>query len=200
MANEEDKIAAFVLAGGKSARMGKDKAFLKLGGSTLLAHALALAGSVSTRVRIVGARERFSSYGEVIEDEFPGQGPLAGIHAALSSRQAELNLVLAVDMPLLRPEFLIYLVEEACRSRAVVTAAKTAAGWQPLCAVYGNEFLAIAEEALGEGRNKIDPLFARVATRVIDEGELEEENFSEKMFRNLNTPKELAEAQGEIGG
>ena len=73
-------VAAFVIAGGQSSRMGRDKAFLTLGGSTLLERALAVARCVSQEVTIVGQREKFAACGNVIEDVYPGQGPLAGIH------------------------------------------------------------------------------------------------------------------------
>ena len=79
--------------------MGRDKAFLELGGQTLLARALSLAGTVTEQVSIVGASEIFLGYGGVVEDLFPGRGPLGGIHAALISSATELNLMLAVDLP-----------------------------------------------------------------------------------------------------
>jgi len=68
-------------------------------------------------------------------------------------------------------------------------------GWQPLCAAYRRPFSDVAEAALRAGRNKIDPLFAQVEMRVVEEQELLEHNFAAEMFRNLNTPEELQEAQ-----
>ena len=96
----------FVFAGGKSSRMGPnaDKAFLDFEGQTLLGRALAVTGSVCEDVRIVGNPTKFAQYasmkyGPVVADIFSGCGPLAGIHAALVHSSAELNLMLAVDMP-----------------------------------------------------------------------------------------------------
>ena len=76
-------VTAFVLAGGKSTRMGSDKAFLEFEDRTLLARALELAQSITPRVSIVGSREKFGKFAPVVEDIFPDCGPLAGIHAAL---------------------------------------------------------------------------------------------------------------------
>jgi molybdopterin-guanine dinucleotide biosynthesis protein A len=115
------QVAAFVIVGGQSSRMGRDKAFLELDGRTLLERALELARSVSNDVKIVGRREKFTSYGAVIEDLYPGQGPLAGIHAALTASASELNLMLGVDTPFLEARFLHYLVEQAEASGSVVT-------------------------------------------------------------------------------
>jgi molybdopterin-guanine dinucleotide biosynthesis protein A len=121
-------LAAFVIAGGQSSRMGRDKAFLTLGGSTLLERALAVARCVSPEVTIVGQREKFAAYGSVIEDVYRGQGPLAGIHAALSGSAFELNLMIGVDTPFLDPKFVHYLVQQARTSAATVTVPVTSAG------------------------------------------------------------------------
>lgn len=192
------EIAAFVLAGGKSRRMGKDKAFLELGGRTLLSRALELARSVAETVAIVGDGNKFFPLGRVLDDVYPGQGPLAGIHAALAGSDAALNLMLALDIPFIEKDFLRYLLSEASRGSAVVTVPKIGARWQPLCAVYRREFATPAEEALRRGKNKIDPLFAKVETRVIGEEEMARIDFPESMFRNLNTPEDWKKAEEHI--
>src|ERR1700757_486777 len=187
--------AAFVLAGGQSTRMGVDKAFVQLEGCTLLARALALAKSVTSDVRIVGSPEKFAAFGEVVEDEFPQHGPLAGIHAALRGSVAELNLILAVDMPFVEVRFLEYLLGEAARlESAMVTIPRASGAWQTLCAVYRKPFADLAEQALRQGKNKIDPLFRDIEMRTVDEHELTRQNFSPEMFRNLNTLEELRQA------
>jgi len=188
-------LTAFVLAGGHSSRMGSDKAFVELEGKPLLTRMLALASAVALEVRIVGSKSKFGDYGRVIEDEFPDHGPLAGIHAALRSSSTDPNLMLAVDMPFLEMDFLRYLAEQAAaKQSAVVTLPRAQGNWQTLCAVYRKPFLHIAEDALREGKNKIDPLFSKVEVRAIEEAELRKQNFSPAMFRNLNTPEELQQA------
>ena len=175
--------------------MGVDKAFVQLEGCTLLAHALALAKSVTSDVRIVGSPERFAAFGEVVEDEFPQHGPLAGIHAALRASSSELNLMLAVDMPFVEVLFLEYLFQEAARLESVmVTIPRAAGAWQTLCAVYRKPFADVAEQALRQGKNKIDPLFRETKIQILDEPALTKHNFSLNMFRNVNTPEELEEA------
>ncbi len=186
-------VLAFVLAGGRSSRMGTDKAFLELRGQSLLSHALDLARSVTADVRIVGDPAKFGAFGTVVADIYPGQGPLAGIHAALSSSGAELNLVLAVDLPVVEGQFLKYLVEQARQSSAVATLAHTKDGWQPLCAVYRKEFASHAEAALREGKNRIDLIFPSTSVRELDEEELARNGFAPSMFRNINTPEDWEE-------
>jgi molybdopterin-guanine dinucleotide biosynthesis protein A len=189
-----NEACTFVLAGGQSSRMARDKAFLSLEGATLLERALAVAREVTGDVRIVGSTEKFGAFAETVEDQFVGCGPLGGIHAALSASAQEYNLVLAVDMPFVEGKFLAYLLEQARVSNAFVTVPRAEGRLQPLCAVYRREFAPLAETSLRAGRNRIDPLFSGVALRVVDEREMAEHGFSPEIFRNLNTPEEFERA------
>ncbi|HKC70067.1 MAG TPA: molybdenum cofactor guanylyltransferase [Terriglobales bacterium] len=191
-------MTAFVLAGGKSSRMGADKALLELRGQTLLQRALQLARTVSEDVRIVGAREKVGEFAPVVEDKYPDRGPLGGIHAALASTGSDFNLILAVDLPFLENRFVQHLVTEACASGAVVTLPRAGGGLQPLCAVYRREFAVLAEQALAAGRNKIDTLFAQTTVRIMEEDELARFAFSPAMFDNLNTQEEWERARQRL--
>jgi molybdenum cofactor guanylyltransferase len=190
-----DMVSVFILAGGKSTRMGTDKAFVLLDGRTLLARMLEVARSLTPEVAIVGDSAKFAAFAPVVEDVFPGCGPLGGIHAALRASRTELNVILAVDVPFVSSTLLTYLVSRAQGSQSASTVACAAGGYQPLCAVYRRTFADTAEEALRAGRYKIDSLFQNGRTQVISEEELKTAGFSPRIFRNLNTPEELAEAR-----
>ena len=192
----EFAVTAFVLAGGKSSRMGSDKAFLRLGEETLLFRALTVASAVAEEVRIVGDTQKFAAFGQVVEDVYRDRGPLGGIHAALSGSATEWNLMLAVDLPFAGRELLRYLLLRAQKSDAAVTVPRAGGGLQPLCAVYRRRFAEVAEQSLRDGENKIDLLFAKVETCVLGEDELARAGFSAEMFRNVNTPEELERARG----
>jgi molybdopterin-guanine dinucleotide biosynthesis protein A len=178
--------------------MGRDKAFLELEGKTLLARALELARTVSPNFAIVGPTHLYQTHGRVVEDIFPGHGPLGGIHAALSSTANALNLILGVDLPFMEPGFLKYLVQQASQSDAVVTVPRTGGGFQPLCAVYRREFREVAQAALEKGENKIDALFDRVSIRIINEAEMARFAFDPAMFQNLNTREDFEVAQARL--
>jgi len=212
----------FVLAGGKSSRMGTstDKAFLDFRGQTLLERALTVAGTVCDRVSIVGDPAKFEAVlssqfsvlskterqslrtenrelRTVIADIFPGCGPLAGIHAALVHSTAELNLMLAVDMPFVSRELLAFVFAAAEASDTViVTVPRTSRGFQPLCAVYRRDFSTVAEQALRAGKCKVDAAFSGMPVRVIEENELAAAGFSERDFFNVNTPQDRQAAEG----
>ncbi len=193
-----EPISVFILAGGKSTRMGSDKAFLELAGKPLISRALQLARTVSSDVKIVGDPETFAAFGPVVSDVYLNRGPLGGIHAALAASSTDWNLVLGVDLPFIKAEFLKYLVSEAQSSGAMVTVPSTSHYFEPLCAVYRAEFRPTAERALSAGKNKIDALFSEVPLRVITEEELTRAGFTPAIFRNLNTPDDWTRAKQEF--
>lgn len=199
-----DDVTAYVLAGGGSSRMGRDKALVKLGGRTLLERALEPARQVAAQVRIVGPRAKFQAYAPCVEDVYPGRGPLGGIHAALLETRTDLNLMLAVDLPRMQAEFLRVLLARARASDAWVVAARTADGpegkprFQPLCAVYRRAFGAAAEEALRAGRNKVDALFTQVPALVLEPEEIARLGFTANIFANVNAPEDLATSSDDL--
>jgi len=192
-----EPVSAFVLAGGRSSRMGQDKAFLRLGGSTLLARAVELATAAAESAWIVGRAEKFGAFGTVIEDVYRDCGPLGGIHAALTQTATDLNLMVAVDLPFLRLSLLSFLIAQARKTTAAVVVPRAGGGLQPLCAVYRRSFGQVAERSLRAGRNRIEVLFTEVETRVLQPEELKQNGFAEEMFRNLNTQEDWKEAKGQ---
>jgi molybdopterin-guanine dinucleotide biosynthesis protein A len=193
------EIAAFILAGGKSTRMGADKAFIALDSRTLLARALDLARSVTADVWIVGDPAKFAPFGPVVRDVFEECGPLAGIHAALQASRANLNVILAIDVPFASLALFQYLITRAMDSAdTTVTIPRVEGRLQPLCGIYRREFANFAESALKQGSCKIDAVFAKVSMRIIEEEELRNVGFSSRIFRNLNTREDLADACGEF--
>jgi molybdenum cofactor guanylyltransferase len=177
--------AVFVLAGGRSSRMGRDKALLPFEGRSLVEHVASQARGVTDNITLVGAIRRYANLGyPVIEDIFPGRGPLSGLHAALTSSNSNWNLVLACDMPGLSGEFLIQLVTraESGYASAVIPVAPDGVP-QPLCAAYHHHCLDAVAGALENGVYKITEALARLD---VDFWLVPEAHH----FRNLNTPQE----------
>jgi molybdenum cofactor guanylyltransferase len=196
------EVNAFIIAGGKSSRMkqgpempSSDKAFLTVDGRFMIEHAIQQA-RVADDIYIVGPKEKFSAYGRVVLDIFPDAGPLGGIHAALKRTRTELNLVLPVDMPFLKREFLTYLLDAALKNTATVTVPRANGRLQPLCAVYRKGFVDIAEAALTEAKHKIDILFPKDGTAFVDvdSAEMNKLGFDPSMFDNINSPDDFQRA------
>lgn len=187
-------VTAFVLAGGKSSRMGQDKALLRMpSGVTLLQHIVATAKLVADNVALLGSGEKYRDVVddvEIVEDVYRDCGPLGGIHAALSSTSTDLNLVIATDMPNVSVELLRFLIQRARSTDRVVTIPRVGELLQPLCAVYRQSFLFTAEQALRTGRYRINTAISEVSIDVIGEAELFAAGFGAELFANANTPEE----------
>jgi molybdopterin-guanine dinucleotide biosynthesis protein A len=184
--------AGFVLAGGRSTRMGQDKALLTLGGEPLVKRAVRKVSKVCARVAIAGGAENLMQFGRVIPDESAGCGPLGGIVAALEQSSFEWNLFLAVDAPFVPVLVLKTLLFVAAGSSSVCVMARTQDVMQPLCAVYSREALAVLRQELIAGRWKV--------TRAIEAaGPVKVVDFDDaRWFANLNTPEEFAEAERHL--
>ena len=159
-------IEAFVLAGGRSRRMGRDKALLEWGGSPLIERAVQSLRSVSSTVRIVGDREDLAHFAPVVTDTFPGAGPLGGIHAALAASAHDWNVFLPVDLPLLPAGFLTWMLERVALTEAVATFPIVAGLPQPLCAVYHRTMEPALREELTAGRFRTIEGVQSAASRV----------------------------------
>jgi len=139
--------------------MGRDKALLPYGESTLIEHAIALACAAAPDVRVLcGPATRYQEFGvPVIEDPVCGVGPLGGLYGALLHASADGRdrvFWIAVDLPLVTPDFLGRLV--AGLDRADVVMARTSRGDEPLCSAFRTEpALAVVRRALLEGRLKL---------------------------------------------
>jgi molybdenum cofactor guanylyltransferase len=132
----ELSVEAFVLAGGRSRRMGSDKALLEWRGLPLIEHSLETLRGVAATVRIVGDRDDLARFAPVVHDTFPGSGPLGAIHAALAASTRDWNVFLPVDLPLLPAGFPAWMLERVALTEAVATIPIAAGMYQPLCAVY----------------------------------------------------------------
>ncbi|MBI4893722.1 MAG: molybdenum cofactor guanylyltransferase [Acidobacteria bacterium] len=181
--------AAFVLTGGSSRRMGRDKALLAYRGGTLVEWVAGEAQKAAGRVALVGGGERYGHLGlRCVEERFAGCGPLSGIEAALSAGEAEWNLVLACDMPGLDAGLLRGLLEAADGCDADVVAAQDGVGGaaEPLCAVYHMRILDEVRVELKAGRYAVRGLLSRLRVSLYPV-------HSKALLKNVNTPEEWSQ-------
>jgi molybdopterin-guanine dinucleotide biosynthesis protein A len=186
----------FVLAGGRSLRMGRDKALLPWGETDLLGHALARLRAVVPDVRILpGSEGRYRDRGAPVEvDRVMDAGPLAGVLAALEGAAGRAGLVLAVDLPFVPVPLLSRLVELATDFDAVVPVSPR--GPEPLCAVYGPACLPPIRARLAAGDLSVTGLWSEVRLREVPPAELAAFGDPLQLFRNLNSPADLEAARG----
>jgi molybdopterin-guanine dinucleotide biosynthesis protein A len=177
----------WVLTGGRSSRMGIDKALIEIDGRPLALRVADELAKVCDGVALVGDPERYSHLGlPVIPDSFPGQGPLAGIEAALAASHSEANLILACDMPALDPA----VVEQLFSAHSDCAVPQYPDGkTEPLCSVFSRRCHPVIREALETGVRKVTDCHRLLETRGFALSYVPVENISH--FENLNTPEDL---------
>jgi len=190
------------MAGGKSRRLGTDKALLAVNGETLLARALRNLAAVTTEQLVVGPPERRQHAGaaRVYADAYPECGPLGGIYTALQAASHELVVIVACDMPFLSAPLLGHLLTLS-EGYDIVLPRPGGRGEQ-LHAVYRRTCDEPIRSQLASGEYKIDRFFDKVRVRIVDEEELRRYDGSLLSFRNVNTSEDWAEAQAllEVSG
>ena len=171
-------MTGFVLAGGRSSRMGRDKALLDWHGRTLLQHMVDLLSSVTGRVQVVGR--------DPLPDRVPDHGPLSGIATALETSETNAILVVAVDLPFLTRDFLNYLRSQADVSKSRLIACKIGSDY-PLCFVMQRALLPEVQSRLAAKRLSVHGLIEDSAAFVVSESQLRAAGFDPSLFRNINT-------------
>ena len=182
------RFSALILAGGRSLRMGRDKATLEVGGQPLLARQIELARQAGADDVLVSGRADadYSAFGcEVLIDFYPEAGPLAGVERGLATAAAPLLLVLAVDLPRMTVEFLQRLLLE-CRAESGVVP-EMGGRLEPLAAVYPHRAHALAVEYLRAGKNGMQD-FAAEIEKTGGLRRLPVTSAEEALFLNWNTP------------
>lgn len=148
----EPDAAGFVLAGGRSRRMGEDKALVELAGQPLVAHALGILRLAGLAASVAGSRSPLAAFAPVVEDSNAGLGPLGGICAALKSTSARWAVFLPVDLPLLPATLVAFLLDHARITGRAVTLCSVNGYAQTFPAVVDRATLTALEIELAAGR------------------------------------------------
>ncbi|MBO9540331.1 molybdenum cofactor guanylyltransferase [bacterium] len=185
--------AAVLLAGGKSQRMGQDKARLPFGSEPLAARVYRTLAEVFPQVVVVTNQPDFPVPGAFcISDRFPGNGPLEGLASAFEAIDADRVLLVACDMPFLQPELLRALANEP--DDADVIAPRTPRFREPLLAIYSRRLLPVLRERLGAGDCRVCGLIDDVNHREIGPEALRQHDPELRSFWNLNRPEDYEQA------
>lgn len=202
--------AAFILAGGRSSRMARDKAWLELAGVPLVLRIARAVEPLVSSVTMIGHRAsdagRFEILGlAAIADRIPARaasgesscGPLGGIVTALNSTQCSWNLVLACDLAYITTTWLEWLLGRASASEgtgAQAVVPERTGGVEPLAAVYRKECAQVLAEALGRGVRKVSEALGDLRVERIPEAKWRALDPEGNVLANMNTPEEYARA------
>ncbi len=186
------RFDAALLAGGRSSRLGRDKAFLDWRGQPLYVTQLRKLASLGPERLWLSTRPE-QPFPEVLEgvgrvvDIVPDLGPLGGLQSVLAASEADFLLALAVDLPRMESDFLARLVANGAGA-----VPRTERGWEPLAALYPRaEFLGLVEEFLGAGKRRLQDLLDEAAARGWIRA-VPVEGADSALFANLNTADDLA--------
>lgn len=204
-----DNAAGFVLAGGESSRMGTDKALIHFSSQPLIAHSVAILRDAGLDVAIAGAQSDLSAYAPVIEDGTAGLGPLSGICAALASTSAQWPVFLSVDLPMLPPSLIHYLLFHARITGSVVTLASVNGFAQTFPSVIRRDAHSALKTELHAGRRGCFSAYQAAASQaaqavnvlpvemLLQSGHVVHPHGlpAIRWFSNLNSPGDVARAR-----
>jgi molybdenum cofactor guanylyltransferase len=203
----EADAAGFVLAGGRSSRMGTDKALIDFGGQPLIVHALGILRESGLTASIAGSRSRLGAYAPVIEDA--GLGPLSGVCAGLASTATPYVIFLSVDLPLLPASLVMLMLHRARITGAAVTVPSVNGYAQTFPAIVDRSALPALETSLREGPGGCFSAFQAAATQMgrpftvlpvellVQAGQIVHEDGlpASLWFLNVNRPRDLVRAE-----
>ena len=187
---------AAILAGGRARRLGgQDKRALRIGPTTILERQLAALDGLVDRVIVVGGDPVAGSSPRpaVVPDWLPNAGALGGLYTALCEAAGSHVLVLACDLPFVTTALLARLISLA-DSECDAVVPRSTDGLQPLCAVYARDLADEVRGRIESGRLKIQDLLGAIRVREFGPAEVAAFDADGRLFFNVNTPNDLAEA------
>jgi len=189
------KVSGIILAGGKSRRLGQDKALIRLGARTLIQIVVEKLQCLSDEV-ILSTNEfdRFAFLGvRMVRDVYSEGGVLGGLYSGLQSAKSPFALVVGCDMPFLNLNLLRFMILHAPGYDVVVP--RLSMGIEPLHAIYARTCLEPIRETLEKGRLRIVDFWDRVRVCYIEQDEIEVLDPQKLSFFNINTPEDLDRAR-----
>lgn len=190
-----DMMASIVLAGGKSIRLGREKALEKIEDRTLIEQVISRLSSLGNEIIVVASQANtLPDLGvEQVTDIYPDKGPLGGIYSGLKAVPCFYSLVVGCDMPLLNVALLRHIMELSPGFDVVIP--RVGSNVEPLHAVYSKNCLIAIEEALERNRLQIQSFFHQVKVRYVDDAELKKFDPEHLSFLNVNSESDLDRAQ-----
>ncbi|MBK6522170.1 MAG: molybdenum cofactor guanylyltransferase [Bacteroidia bacterium] len=193
---EPIQINAYVLCGGKSTRMGTEKGLVNLQGKEFVRHITDTLKRITDSIAIIANNNGYERFGyNIIGDLVKEKGPLAGIYTGLMHSNKELNLFLSCDIPLVKEEAIIHLIESSVKNEGA-TVTEHNGKTEPLFAVYRKTQATLIKELLDKDELSVMNSLSIIGSQKIP---LSGESFyDEKMLCNINTKKELEILEEEL--
>lgn len=188
----------FITAGGRSSRMGTDKAWLELGGRAMIEQVIAALAPVTSSLAIIANSPEYARLGlPVFADKQTGVGPLEAIRTALANSATSRIVLVGCDLPFVTEDLFRLLLSIPGDHQAVVPIGADGK-LEPLCAVYCAEVLSVVTDLIARGERKVSLLFDPILTRFVPFEEMLHLKGAELFFENVNTPQDYARASESL--
>ena len=188
-------LTGIILSGGKSARMGMDKAFIEIDGAPIIQRIYNIFEKLFNEIIIVtNQTESYSRFkAKIVNDLIINRGVLGGLYTGLFFSSNPYSFCVACDMPFLKESLIQFLIHQTRGYDVIVP--RTEDGLQPLHAIYSKSCLEPIKKMIGMGKYKIIDIYPLVKTKIIEESEFINSdinlNLVRESFVNINTPGEL---------
>ena len=190
MSNKFTDLSIGILAGGKSTRMGQNKALLQLNNQTIIERLTEELGDIKTPIISCAEKGLYENYSNrVVYDQNNDIGPIEGIRQLLIESDDEYVFVCACDMPFVNKDLVKYM-SEYVSSDYDCYVINDGDRLQPLCAIYSKKLLPLIEKLINENKYKLFEIISNSRTKVID---LEYSKFDKKIVKNINTKSDYFE-------
>jgi molybdenum cofactor guanylyltransferase len=191
-------MTAIILAGGRSLRLGRNKALQAIRGKSLVQWVVDRLAAFSTEIIIATARGEAIACSSPVQlrtvaDIYPGKGPLGGIYSGLTASSSPQAIVVGCDTPFLNVSLLEYMTQVIADSNIALP--KIGEMIEPLCAVYSRSCLALIQELLEQDELRISRLLRMVRVRYIEEDEIDRFDPEHLSFFNINNQADLETAR-----
>ena len=184
-------MGAIILAGGKSLRMGENKAFIEIDGVPIITRIYTLLKGLFREVVIVtNEKDQFKNFdSKVYVDLLPDKGALGGLYTGIFFSTFQYSFCVACDMPFIKKSLVQYLMSTTKDEDVIVP--RTSDGLQPLHAIYSKSCLEPIKKMIDEGKYKIIDFYHLVRISIVDEKDFLRIDPLRESFINVNTPEEL---------
>ena len=211
--NRMIKATGFVTAGGRSSRMGRDKAWLKIAGRPMIEHVIDALKPVTSSIAIIANNEEYKGFGfPVFADTNFGVGPLEAIRTAMANSPTSTVVLVGCDMPFVTSELLSFLLNIANQYQQkspdsrlqtpdfplAVAPLNEDGKLEPLCALYSTEALETVSNLIASGVRKVSFFFEQISTRLVSFNEIKHLQNAPFFFENINTPEDFQRAIKKI--
>lgn len=185
----------YILAGGKSSRMGTDKGLLLFEGKAMIQYVIEQMQPIFDKLVIVSNNPEYEKFGlEVIPDLIKDIGPAGGIYTALHHSEAKLNFMVSCDMPFVTQEAIAFVVKNADENQIVLL--ENQGKLEPLFGLYAKDCEAVWLQLIQQNTIKLQDMVSYFKLKIIpiENNEI----FADSFFKNINTKEDFNNALKRI--